>query len=120
MPTMNEVIQYVDRVKPNAYSEEDKYKWLNTVEGMIVNEVMQDEGVDYNIPADADTPLLVDSPFSDIYELYVSAMIDFHNREYDHYNNTVLMFQERLDKFKAHYLRTHENTKARNFRNVMG
>lgn len=120
MATMNVVIDRVDRLKPNVYTEEDKYRWINTVEGLVSVQVFDTPAPDYNLPLDADTPLLVAHPFDDIYELYVSAMIDYHNREYNNYNNAAIMFKERFDQFKEWYNRKNGRSKARNFRNVMG
>ena len=121
MATMNEVIEHIDNVKPNAFPEEDKYRWINKLEGMISLEVHQDEEpVQYNLPDDADKELLVPHPYDDLYGLYVAAMIDFYNKEYNHYNNSMLMFAERMDQFKAWYIRNHNPAKARNFRHVMG
>lgn len=120
MATMNTVIERVDGLKPNAYTDEDKYRWINQLEGIISVQVMDATAPEYSLPDDADIPLLVGHPFDDIYELYVSAMVDYHNREYNNYNNAALMFQERLDQFKAWYIRKHPSSKARNFRNVMG
>ena len=119
MTTMNNVIKDVDRLKPNVYTDDDKFRWINTLEGMISREVMQTNPPEY-FPGDADTPLLVDHPFDDLYGLYVMAMIDFHNREFDHYNNTVSVFQNKYDQYKAWYIRSHEPESANNFRNVMG
>jgi len=119
MATMNSVIEYVDRVKPNAYSDEDKCRWINTIEGLVSREVLNDDAPEYSLPEDADTPLLVASPYDDIYPLFVSAMIDFYNREYNDYNNTALMYQERLDQYKAWIIRTSTYTPG-NFRRVMG
>ena len=118
--TMNEVIEYVDRVKPNAYSNDDKYKWINTLEGLVSREVLRHEAPEYDLPEDADTPLLVPAPYDDMYHLYVSAMIDLYNREYDDYNNTVMVFQERLEQYKLWYIQTTPAKKPTNFRNVMG
>ena len=120
MATMNSVIEYVDRVKPNAYSNDDKYRWINTLEGLVSRDVLRKDTPDYDLPDDADTPLLVESPYDDIYHLYVSAMIDFYNREYNDYNNTILMFQERLDQYKVWHVQRSSTYKPRNFRNVMG
>ena len=121
MTTMNKVIEYVDGVKPNAYSDDDKYRWIATLEGMVEREVHQAEHpVQYELPRDADKDLLVDAPYEDIYSLYVSAMIDFYNREYNDYNNTILMFQERLNQYKVWYIQRHPVCKPCNFRNVMG
>lgn len=120
MATMNSVIEYVDGVKPNVYSDDVKYKWINTLEGLISREVMGEDAPEYALPDDADMPLLVSHPYDDVYSLYVAAMIDFHNREYNNYNNSVLMFTERLEAYKAWYIQRNMPKGARNFRNVMG
>lgn len=120
MATMNKVVEHVDRMNPNVFTDMDKYEWMKTLEGLVANEVMQDECPAYSLPEDADTPLLVQSPYDDIYRLYVTAMIYLHNREYDHYNNAVLVFKERYEQYKAWYIRNHRTCKAGNFRNVMG
>ena len=121
MATMNSVIEAVDRLKPNVFTEEDKYRWIARVDGMVSTDVLgQAEPTVYDLPADADTELLVNAPFDDMYPLYTAAMIDFCNREYNSYNNTAAMFAERLEAYKAWYIRSHEAETARNFRNVMG
>lgn len=121
MATMNSVIEYIDGVKPNVYTDDDKYKWISTVDGLVSLEVHQDaEATTYKLPDEADKELLVKAPYDDIYGLYVAAMIDFHNKEYNNYNNSVLMFTDRLDAYKVWYIRNHPTCKAKNFRNVMG
>ena len=120
MATMNSVIEQIDGVKPNVFTEEDKYKWIATVDGMVSVDVLgQAEPTVYDIPEDADKPLLVPAPFDDVYALYVASMIDFHNREYNNYNNSAMMFSDRMDAYKSWYIRTHAAT-ARNFKHVMG
>lgn len=120
MATANRVTAYIDRVKPNVYTDEDKFNWISTLEGLVAREVMGEEGPEYEFPKDVDTELMVPSPFDDIYQMYVGAMIDFHNREYDSYNNMTAMFQERYDQYKAWYIQQHGTCRAKNFRNVMG
>ena len=117
---MNKIVEHVDRMNPNVFTDMDKYEWIKTVDGLVANEVMQEEAPDYALPDDADTPLLVQGPYEDIYRLYVTAMIYLHNREYDHYNNAVMVFKERYEQYKARYIRNHGTCKAGNFRNVMG
>lgn len=117
--TANQVIAYVDGVKPNVYSDEDKYQWISTLERMAANEVRHVQ-VKISLPDDADRELAVPAPYDDLYSLYVEAMIDFHNREYNNYNNTVLLFKERLEQYKAWYIQNNPRCGARNFRNVMG
>lgn len=120
MATMNTVIEYVDGVKPNVYTEEDKYRWLSTLEGMLCAEVFGDrEPQGLRLPEDGDKALRVGHPYEELYALYVMAMIDFHNREYNDYNNAMLMFRERLEQLKAWVVQSRTGT-TRNFRHVMG
>ena len=120
MATMSSVIEHVDRVKTNVDLEDDKYEWMSRLDGMIAREVLHTELPAYDLPADADRPLLVQHPYDDLESLYGMARIEFYNHEYDHYNNAVLMFTERLDQYKAWALRTGHTCTARNFRNIMG
>lgn len=120
MVTMNEVIKDLDELKPNAYGEEAKFKWMSKLDGMISREVMHIDPPEYEYPKCMDSPLLVEAPYDDIYVLYCASMVDFHNREYNNYNNSALMFNERLEAFKVHYIRNHHRCEARNFRNIMG
>lgn len=119
--TPNKVIEMVDRLKANAYSEEEKFGWLNELDGMIQRTVMKiDEPVSMTYPDDMDTDLLVGFPFESIYGMYMEAMIDFHNKEFGNYNNSVLMFNERFDEYKKAYIRETIPKTAGNFKNIMG
>lgn len=121
MATMNKVVEYVDRVKPNAYSDDDKFRWINTLEGTVSLRILgREEPMAYELPRDADKELLVAHPFDDIYALYVCAMIDYHNREYNSYNNTVLLLQRRMDEYRAWYVRRYACPDREGYRNVMG
>ena len=118
--TPNKAIEYVDEILPNVYETEDKYEWIKRLDGRVAVEVMGIDAPAYELPDFADSELLVSHPYDDIYQLYVMAMIHFHNHEYDLYNNVVLMFQERFDAFKAWHIRTHGSGKGKRFRNIMG
>lgn len=121
MSTMNTVIAQVDGIKPNAYADEDKYRWICQLEGLLSAEVFQDEApLCPAVPEDADRPLRLSHPYDELYSLYVMAMIDFHNREYSSYNNTLLVFRERLEQLKAQRVRTRTPSAAAGFRKVMG
>lgn len=119
--TINKAIEQVDGIVLNTFDTEAKFHWIANLDGMIARVVMgMAEPVSYEYPKDMDKPLLVWEPFEDIYELYLQAMIDFHNREYDNYNNSMLMFNERLEDYKAWYIREYGYGGAKNFRNVFG
>ena len=106
--TGNKAIEIVDTLKPNAFSEEQKFKWINKLEGMVQRLVIQADSIEeYSYPEDMDRELLVPAPFDDVYELYLAAMIDYYNKEYGNYNNSVMMFESQYDKYKKAYIREH-------------
>ena len=119
--TPNKVIEYVDKVKVNAYGDEEKFRWLNEVDGMVQRLVMQSEDVvSYTWPDDGDTELLIPYPFDVVYHLYMEGMIDYHNKEYATYNNTMMVFNAKFDEFKKAYIRAHKPKSAGYYKNVMG
>lgn len=118
MATMNKVIEHVDSVKPNTFDAETKFKWLCDLDGMISRVVMQRDPIKYKFPNDMDTELLVGAPFESIYDLYLEAQVDFHNREYDHYNNSMLMFNAQFEEYKKAYIRENRPVSAGCFKNL--
>ena len=108
MATINKIIEQVDGVKLNTFDTEAKFNWLANLDGQISQLVMQhEEPVTYAYPEDMDTPLLVGAPYEGLYAAYLEAQIDLHNREYDHYNNSVMVYASLFDEYKKWYNRTH-------------
>jgi len=121
MPTINEVIERNDRIKPNTYDAETKAGWLYRLDGRISKEIMQkEEPEQYIFPQDADRMLLIPFPHDAIYDYYIQAMIDFANREFSTYNNSMIMFNEAYDAFAKLYIRENIPRSYYNFRNIMG
>ena len=118
MATMNTVIEALEGLKPNVIPDETKMKWIADLDGLVSTQVMDIEPMQYEIPDDGDTELLVGAPFDDIYVLYCSAMVDFYNREYNNYNFSVSLFNERLVAYKAYYIQRNPTCMIGNFRNV--
>ena len=119
--TPNKVIEYVDKVKPNAYDDEVKFQWLCDLDGMVKRLVMQEEeGVDYKYPEDMDTHLLVPAPFDGIYAQYLEVQIDFRNKEYTSYNNSATIFNSTFEDYKKAYIRENMPKSYGGFKNVMG
>lgn len=106
--TPNKVIEIIDRLKPNSYSEEDKLRWINELDGMVQRLVFQtDKITQYAYPEDMDKELLIPAPFDDVYALFLEAKIDYHNREYANYNNSAMMFEAQFSEYKKAYIREH-------------
>ena len=102
MATLKSVIDYVDEIKPNAFSNEAKTKWLNECEGLVQTEVLlwaSEEIITYQYDADKDKELLAQPPHDKIYWAYLTAMIDFANGEYNKYQNTMQMFNSFFGEF---------------------
>lgn len=108
-----EAIQKVDALKPNNYSQEDKIKWLSTLDGMIKNEIIDThEGADkvvfngYDLSS-LETELIVPAPYEDIYIKWLEAQIDYSNSEIGKYNNSMTMYNSAYSNYERYYNRTH-------------
>lgn len=100
--TVAQVIQAVDEVKPNAFSNEEKTRWLNEVEGMVQTEVLlfaSEEVITYSYEQDKDAELLVQPPHDKLYPAYLEARVDYANGEYEKYQNTMQMFNAFYGEF---------------------
>lgn len=104
--TLTELFNYVDEIKPNAFSNETKTVWLNEIEGKVQTEVFLRpiaECIAYVWNDDATETLLVRPPHSKLYGEYICARIDYANGEYDKYANSMQMFNEFWSEFMRWY-----------------
>lgn len=104
--TLSEVIEYVDELKPNAFTLQHKTRLLSELEGRIETEVFlkdQSSVTVYCYSDDKNTELQVKAPYDNIYALYLMAMIDFFNGEYNRYANTYEMFNSQYIAFVRWY-----------------
>lgn len=108
-----EVISAVDALKPNTYSVENKIAWLSWVDETVQREIFdshQGAGAvfgGYSADTPPDTALLVPPPYDQLYLRYLEAQIDYHNGEYDRFNNAMAMYEAAFDSFAKYYTRTH-------------
>lgn len=115
MPTINEVIERVERIKPVAnVDDQDKARWLIELDGRILREIIQKSVHDTppdmppaEWPEDGDKQLLVPSPYDRLYDLYLLAHIEFAIREFGNYNNSMAAFNSLLDIYACHYRNNH-------------
>lgn len=112
---LKDVISRVDGMKPNAFSNEVKVGWVNELENMVQTEIFllaPEEMVEYTWEKNAESELLVKTPYSKLYWIYLSAMIDFTHGEYKKYEKTMELFNTWLMEYQSWY--------ARNFRPADG
>lgn len=109
--TIKDVIDHVDKVKPNGFSADDKIKWLAELEGKIQTEILLIPLDELVKPETMSDELIVPYPYDSIYNFWLQAMVDFHNGEYDRYDNTYAMFNEKWKEY-ARWRTTHYPTKG--------
>ena len=104
--TIREAITLVDSHKHNTYSDRDKLRWLTVLEAMAQQMIAQTGGeglLPFEGFSDAtpkDTVLTAPAPFDEMYLRWLEAQIDYHNGEFDKYNNALSMFQAAFDSFR--------------------
>ena len=113
--TAGEVIALVDALRPNQYGEEQKLRWLSTLDGQIQKELLEAYQGElapfsgYNAGTELRTTnLLVPFPFDDLYLRYLVMRIDLEQGELERYNNDAAAFNRIWQSYAAHHGRTHD------------
>lgn len=109
--TIENIIDAVDALKPNPYTDAQKTAWLSRCEGQILTEcyLMPIEDVPvYDCSTDSGIVPLVPPPYDKLYESYICAMIDYANGEYNKYQNTMQMFNRDMSDFVRWLTRLYE------------
>lgn len=122
--TASEAVAFVDKMKPNRFSEDEKYRWLTDIDGMIVRELIdthEDSPLDgpfsgYIPGRDDDTELIAPAPYDRLYRWYLEMQIDLGNMEIAKYNNSQNLFNQAYLTFTDHYNRTHMPRQRGGFR----
>lgn len=121
--TLMEAINHLDAVKPNGYKQNEKIRWLSTLDGMIKKEIIETHEDGEKVifggytEADLTKTLIVHAPYDDIYIKWLEAKIDFANGEYLKYNNSALAFNEEYQRFARAYHREHRPINTAEFTN---
>ena len=112
--TIIEVINRIDVLKPNSYSQPEKLKWLSTLDGIVKAEIIDTheggEGITfegYTEDSDLTTKLLIPAPYDNIYIFWLESQIDYWNKEMGKYNNSIAMYNAAYSAFEKYYNRTH-------------
>ncbi len=109
--TLKEIITLVDSLNPNAYPEEVKASWVNEVEAYIQGEIYNLAPTDITafVPYSEcmDMELSLDAGYEKIYVTYLNAMIDFANKDFSSYNNTITLYNSYMEDYAKWYIRHH-------------
>lgn len=112
--TVSDVLMEIGRVKPHQYTEATLTRWLSELDGRVWEDLLSNYMQDCQKPAlpysdgDALTNLLIPFPHDDVYIKWLTAQIDYHNADFDRYNNAMLMWQEAYQGFLDSYTRGHK------------
>ena len=111
---INEAINRLDALKSNTYSQPEKIDWLSRLDSMVKKQIIDThEGSEavsfqgYTEDTPHDTVLLVPAPYDEVYLRWMEAQIDYHNGEYDKYNNAIIMFNTAFEAYAAYYNQHH-------------
>ncbi|MGM9642336.1 MAG: hypothetical protein ACI3XI_03905 [Eubacteriales bacterium] len=112
--TILEAINRTDRVKPNSYSQQEKVRWLSSLDGTVKTEIIDthDGGEEvvfngYNDETLLTTELLIPAPYDDVYVHYLEMQIDYANGEGAKYQNSMIVYNTAMAAFEKYYNREH-------------
>ena len=96
----------IDALKPNAYTDAQKRRWLSELEGIAADEIFGSGETFLPIgEADGALELAIAEPYCDVYLKYLEAQMDFHNGDFARCNNALGMFNALYAAFAASYRR---------------
>ena len=112
--TIAQVIDHVDRLKPNPFSTSQKIEWISQLDRTVWEEVIKThdrppafasvETFDGYSEEDLDEEPLIGQPYGDdCYYYWLQAMIDKTNGEIERYNQNITMFGTVYNQFTGMY-----------------
>ena len=111
--TVREALAAVKTLKPVNYDDQTLLRWLNELSARAWEDVLSR----YGEPEHPGPPVLtlnepeaalpIPYPHDDVYLKWLFAQIDFHNGEYDRYNNSTVVFNAGFQAFGDSWNRTH-------------
>lgn len=109
---LRELFTTVDQLRPNAFTDAEKIRMVNTVEGRIYKDILSKyEGEEpIFIPFEEgqeERELAVPVPYTDVYVFYLASMMDFYNSDSSRYNDSMVLYNQAWNEFQAYYLQTH-------------
>lgn len=119
--TVNDVLSFVDEMKPNVISDEVKIAWLNTVERKIFTNIVSNyenpDEIEQKTLGEEDkgVELIAPEEYADVYRYYLMSKIDFRNQETDLYMNDAQMFNAAYIEFANYWSRTHKQLRPDHF-----
>lgn len=113
MMTASDVVERVDSLAPNQYSEEQKLEWLGELEGKIHADVMLETPEQLAALEESwKDQLAVVWPHSDLYLHWLLAKIHQADGELELYQNRMESFNASYQNYVNWYIRTYDPANA--------
>lgn len=111
--TLLDSIRRADELRPNAISNDIKAGWVFELEGRLA-EYTKENAPENTFPEDS--VLSIPSPYDNVYELYLCAMIDYYNQESSLYQNDMEVYDTAFKETIAWIRRTNRLASAGNWK----
>ena len=112
--TIQQAIHRLDTLHPNAFTVEEKIRWLSVADGLIYNGIYAThEGTPpafsgYTHDTPLSTPLLAYEPYDLLYHHYLEGQMLYANGETEGYNNAMSLYNRLVREFWRQYHATHK------------
>ena len=106
--TAGQVLAQVDGLLPNAYTREEKMRWLLQAECTLLREVLQPalrEELSVPEALEDGTALTAKAPYDRLYGLYVQAQIHYADGDMVRCSNALSLWNEGVAEMQAAALR---------------
>lgn len=106
--TIRELLETVDELAENPYSEKQKIKWLNLVEADIQTQVLllAAEGAVRYTTADLDAELIVPDAFAELYQWHMLRQLALAQEEWERANNYAAAYNTAYVAYQVHVARS--------------
>ena len=95
------VIQELDSLRPNGFSQEQKLQWVDRLDQFIRRVVLLRYGEAPEIPmGEPDRELIMPEPFTEGYLYWLEAKLHYFNQEIDRYNAAIRMFRGSFEDYQ--------------------
>lgn len=112
--TAGQVLTQVDSLLPNAYTREEKLRWLLQAEGTLIREVLRPVDRETSVPEklEESTVLTAGTPYDGLYGLYVQAQIHYADGDTVRCGNAMNLWNRTVAAMQAALLREKGQTQA--------
>ncbi len=103
---VSEILELVDAVKSNDFSDSVKIRWLNDVEGRVLCEINKKKPCEISELKGSEDILSVPAPYSRLYLFYLAAMIDFSKADGAAFSRSNEAFETAFEEYAKYVLRS--------------